>query len=246
MKINKWQYLLSILTFVVLIVAVVLNTPNSNINFSLYVPYAKQILNGFFWTIFISLAVFALSFIGGFIMFFGSRSKIPYIRYVTNHLTTFMFGSPMLVVIIVFYFFVGTAVKIDNKLLIGIFSLTLYFSPFMMKLYISAYESIDKNQIIVCDLFGFSKFQMYRYVLFPQMLRIMLPPLSGNLSNIIKSSSLLYLIGFKELYYTITTVQAQTFAYTEGFLLLLFLYLIITTPLVKLTSLSEREHKYEN
>ncbi len=246
MKIKKVQYLLSILTFIAIIVAVILNTPNSNINFALYLPYSKQILNGFLWTIFISLIVFVLSFIGGFIMFFGSRSKSAYIRYVTSHITTFMFGSPMLVVVIVFYFFVGTAMGINNKLFIGIFTLSLYFSPFMMKLYISAYESIDKNQIIVCDLFGFTKVQMYRYVLFPQMFKIMLPPLSGNLSNIIKGSSLLYLIGFKELYYTLTTIQAQTFAYTEGYLIMLFSYLIITIPLIKLTNMSGRGYNNES
>jgi polar amino acid transport system permease protein len=154
-----------------------------------------------------------------------------------------MFGTPMLVWVILTYFFIGKAVGIDSKLFWGIASLTVYFGPFMMKLYISAYESIDKNQLVVCDLFGFSKIQMYRYVIFPQMFRIMLPPLSGNLATIIKSSSLLYLIGFGELYYNITTVQSKTFAFTEGYLIMLVLYLIITIPLLRLTSFLEKRIK---
>ncbi len=178
---SKIQYVLSILTFVALVVFVVLNTPNSTLRYDLYKDYTGYIFSGFLWTIFISLVVFCLSFIFGGIMFLGSMSRIPYIRYLIKHLTTFMFGSPMLVVVIVFYFFIGTAFGISDKLFLGVLSLTLYFS-------------IDEQQFLVCDIFGFTKFQMYYYIIFPQIIRIMLPPLSANLATVIKSSSLLYLM----------------------------------------------------
>ncbi len=244
MKINKGiQYLLSILTILIGVMLVIKNTSNSNINFMLFRPYLGLVMSGFLWTVLISLIIFILSFILGFIMFFTGRSKSYYLKYLTSHITDLMFGTPMLVVVILTYFFVGTALNIDSKLFWGIASLTVYFSPFMMKLYLGAYESIDNNQIIVCDLFGFSKWQMYRYIILPQMLRIMLPPLSGNLATIIKSSSLLYLIGFNELYYNITTIQAKTFAFTEGYLVMLVLYLIITIPLLRLTDYLEARIK---
>ncbi len=244
MKIKKAiHYILSILTLLLGVYLVIINIPNSELHFEKYIPYLGYIATGFGWTIFISLIIFILSFIFGFFLFFTGRSKILYVKYLTNHLTNIMFGSPMLVVVIVFYFFIGTALNIDSKLILGITSLTIYFSPFMMKLFISAFESIDKNQLVVCDLFGFNKIQMYRYVIFPQMIKIMLPPLSGHLSSIIKSSSLLYLIGFKELYYNLSTVQSNTFAYTEGYLIMLALYLLITIPLLQLTDDLEKRIK---
>jgi len=240
---NIIHYILSLLTLVLGIYLVIINIPNSELHFEKYIPYSSFILNGFLWTLFISLIIFTLSFIFGFILFLTGKSHILYIKYLTKHLTTIMFGSPMLVVVIVFYFFIGTALKIDNKLILGILSLTIYFAPFMMKLYVSAFESIDKNQIVVCDIFGFNKIQMYRYIILPQMFKIMLPPLSGNLSTIIKSSSLLYLIGFNELFYNLSTVQSKTFAYTEGYLLMLILYLLITIPLLRLTEYLEERIK---
>lgn len=233
------HYVLSLLTIVGLVYFVILNTPNPNISFGAYEPYFKLLINGFLWSVLISIMIFVFSFILGFVMFFGQRSKIPYIEFMVRHVTNIMFGSPMLVVVMLGYFFVAAAFDVNNKLLVGVVTLTIYFAPFMMKLFISAYESIDHNQVIVSDIFGFTKVQMYRYVLLPQMLRIMMPPLSGNLANIIKSSSLLYLIGFKELYYNITTVQSRTFAYTEGFLIMLAAYLLITLPLLKLTDYLE-------
>ncbi len=243
MKSSKWQYILSLLTFVLLIAFVVFNAPNSSLNYETYKPYVGYIIYGYLWTIFISVMVFVFSFILGGILFLASKSKIPYFRYLVRHLTMFMFGSPMLVVVIVFYFFIGSAFGASNKLLLGVLSLTIYFAPFMMKLYESAYDSIDEKQFVVCDIFGFSTFQMYYYIILPQMLRIMMPPLSGQLSTVIKSSSLLYLIGFRELYYTITNVQSKSLAYTEGYILMIVLYLSITIPLIKLSDYLEKRMK---
>ncbi len=240
---NKIHYILSMLTFVALIVFVVLNTPSGGLRYDLYKDYTKYIFTGFLWSILISLSVFLLSFLLGGILFLASRSKVPYIRYLVKHFSMFMFGSPMLVIVIVFYFFIGTAFGVNNKLFWGILSLTLYFAPFMMKLYQGAYDSIDEKQFLVCDIFGFNKFQMYYYIIFPQMFKIMLPPLSANLATVIKSSSLLYLIGFKEVYYSITNVQSKTLAYTEGYILMFAIYLVITVPLLKLSAMLEKRIK---
>ncbi len=244
MKTNKViQYILSLLTFVALVYFVIKQSPNSELRYDLYYPYLDYIFSGFLWTILISILVFVFSFLLGGLMFFSAKSKIPYFRYITKHFTMFMFGSPLLVVVIVFYFFIGGAFGVSNKLFLGLLSLSLYFAPFVMKLYQSAYESIDKKQILVCDMFGFSKRQMYQYIIFPQMIRIMLPPLSGHLATVIKSSSLLYLISFRELYYTITTVQTKNYTYTEGYILMVVLYLIITIPLLKLSNILEKRIK---
>jgi len=244
MKIKKAvHYILSLITILIGVLLVISNTPNPILKFDIYLDYGPYIVTGFLWTLAISMIIFILSFIIGFGMFFADRSKVPYVRYLTEHYTNFMFGSPMLVVVIVSYFFIGTAMHIDNRLFVGTAGLTLYFAPFMMKLYISAYESVDRNQVVVCDLFGFTKWQMYHYVILPQMIRIMLPPLSGNLATIIKSTSLLYLIGFHELYYSLTTVQSRTYAYTEGYFIMMILYLIITIPLIKLTGYLEESIK---
>jgi polar amino acid transport system permease protein len=240
---EKKTYFFALVTFGLFITFVVLNQPNSGFTLTKYTPYLELLAKGFGLTLFTSVTVFILSFILGFIMFLGSRSRFKYIRSIVSILTDFMFGTPMLVVVIVFYFFIGTAFGIDSKLFWGMTSLTLYFAPFMMKLYISAFKAVNDNQFIICDIFGFSKIQMYRYVILPQMIKIMTPPLTGQLATIIKSTSLLYLIGYNELYYVITTVQSRTFGYTEGYILMMVLYLVITIPLIKFTVYLERRMK---
>ncbi len=235
--------ILSLITYTLLLLFVIYRTPNHSLNFNAYSPYAKFIFKGFMITIVVSILIFVFSFILGGFFFLGSKSKSSYLTSLINHFTLFMFGTPMLVLVIISYFFISAAFGLTNKLVAGTITLTLYFTPFMMKLYQGAYDGIDKNQILICDIFGFTKFQMYYYVIFPQMIRTMIPPLSGNLATIIKSSSLLYLLGVGELYYSLTNVQAKTLTYTAGFLLMIVLYLIITIPLIKLSDLLEERIK---
>ncbi len=235
--------ILSLLTYLALLIFVVYRTPNHNLNFNAYIPYLKYIASGFMLTILVSILIFVFSFILGGVFFLASMSRSSYIKSLINHFTLFMFGTPMLVLVIISYFFISAAFGLTNKIVVGTITLTLYFTPFMMKLYQGSYDGIDKNQILICDIFGFTKFQMYYYVIFPQMIRTMMPPLSGNLATIVKSSSLLYLLGVGELYYSLTNVQAKTLTYTAGFLNMIVLYLIITIPLIKLSDLLEKRIK---
>jgi polar amino acid transport system permease protein len=91
------------------------------------------------------------------------------------------------------------------------------------------------------DLFGFTSYQRYRYIIIPQVVRILMPPLMNNFSLIIKGSALLNILAFNEIYYTILLANSITFAFVEGYLLMWALYLIITIPLSQLTKYIERK-----
>jgi polar amino acid transport system permease protein len=111
----------------------------------------------------------------------------------------------------------------------------------MKNVYKSAISSISEEQYMAMDLFGFTNFQKYRYIIIPQVTRILMPPLMNNFSLIIKGSALLNLISYAELYYVINVAQSRTFAFVEGYILMWGLYLMITIPLSQLTKYVERK-----
>ena len=111
----------------------------------------------------------------------------------------------------------------------------------MKNVFKAAFSSISKEQYMAMDLFGFTPFQRYRYIIIPQVIRVLMPPLMNNFSLIIKGSALLYVLSFDELYYTIVIAQSKTFAFVEGYLLMWGLYLLITIPLSQLTKVIERK-----
>ena len=85
-----------------------------------------------------------------------------------------------------------------------------------------------------------TKTQKYRYLIIPQVIRILMPPLMNNFSLIIKGSALLNVLSYPELFYAIKVSASKTFAFTEGYVLMWGLYLIITIPLSQLTKYVER------
>lgn len=217
-------------------------------DFQLYLitdRFGPLIFRGFLNTIWVSTVVLLGSMIIGFLFFKMSKSNIPYfgayLRAFTNVFTEIIYGTPLLVLIVVSAFVIGPAFNIYQRNLAGIISLIIYITPYMKNVYQSAFSSISNDQFMAMDLFGFTPYQRYRYIIVPQVVRILMPPLMNNFSLIIKGSALLNVLSFNDLYYSILIAQSKTFAFVEGYLLMWALYLIITIPLSQLTKYIERK-----
>ncbi len=207
--------------------------------------FGPLIFRGFLNTIWVSLVVLLGSMVLGFLFFRMSKSTIPYfgayLKAFTNVFTEIIYGTPLLVLIVVSAFVIGPAFNIYQRNLAGIISLVIYITPYMKNVYQSAFSSIGNDQFMAMDLFGFTSYQRYRYIIIPQVVRILMPPLMNNFSLIIKGSALLNILAFNEIYYTILLANSITFAFVEGYLLMWALYLIITIPLSQLTKYIERK-----
>jgi len=249
---------LNILAYVLVFISIFLfilfvaNSIDRDFRFYLiYKDHFGTLFRGFLNTIWISLVVLLGSMVLGFLFFRMSKSTIPYLgaylKAFTNVFTEIIYGTPLLVLIVVSAFVIAPAFNIFSisptvrRILSGIFSLIIYITPYMKNVYQSAFSSIGNDQFMAMDLFGFTSYQRYRYIIIPQVVRILMPPLMNNFSLIIKGSALLNILAFNEIYYTILLANSITFAFVEGYLLMWALYLIITIPLSQLTKYIERK-----
>lgn len=232
-----------------------------DLSFALYEPYQGLILDGIRGTIFVSILSLFGSLILGFIFYLFSISKIKYLNALTDIFTEIIYGTPLLVMVIVMVFLIGpsfvTVLRFEifasiglfdrladalrSREWLGILSLIVYMAPYMKNVYKSAFSSITEEQYMAMDLFGFTPFQRYRYLIIPQVVRILMPPLMNNFSMIIKGSALLSIISYTELFYSIKIAQSKNYAFIEGYLLMWVLYLVITIPLSQLTKIVERK-----
>lgn len=198
-------------------------------------PWKTIILKGWVLTVFVSVFVLIFSVVLGFLLYLLTNSKILVLKYLGAIFNEIVFGSPLVIFLIVIYYFIGVPLNIDNRLIVGIIALSLYMAPYMKNIFEGAMESIDDLQYQAMTVFGFNTYQKYRYIIIPQLLKILIPPLAGNLTFIVKGSSLLNFIGVPELYNQITKAQSNTYAVVEGYALMFVMYLIITIPLIRLT-----------
>lgn len=239
--INTLQFFGAALVFVGLILYVSYRS-GSVLNFSLLFKYSDLLKEGILNTLIISGYSLLFGLILGFILYMARESKIYFIKSLSNIFIEVMMGTPLLVLVFITALFIGPAFGYKNKYVLGIISITVYIGPYLANMFKSAIDSIDPSQFIVMDLYGFTRFQRYRYIILPQILRRMIPSLMNNFTYAIKGSSLMYIISVTEIAYAIKLIQSKTFAFTEGYLVLWFAYLAVTLPLTLISKTIERRY----
>lgn len=235
------NYVIAIVTFLALIIYVIFAR---DANFSLtplFTDFGNLIFRGLLNSLYVSFITLIGSLILGFILYLLSISKLAYFRALVDVFTEVIYGTPLLVMIVLMAFLIGPAFNNFNRPFLGILGLILYISPYMKNVYQSSFSSIPKDQYMAMDLFGFTPWQRYQYIIIPQVIKVLMPPLMNNFSLIVKGSALLYVLAYAELYYAINIAQSRTFLFVEGYVLLWGLYLIITIPLSQLTKWIEKK-----
>ncbi|OFI48469.1 amino acid ABC transporter permease [Floricoccus tropicus] len=154
---------------------------------------------------------------------------------------------PLLVLLFVFYYILPESFnhEVDNRQ-VAILVFVLWISAEMSDLVRSGIKSVPQSQVDIGKSIGFSKFQLYYYVLIPQALRAILPSVINLSTRVIKTTSLLMMIGVTELMrvgtqiienYVVSEPTASLWVY--GFIF--FLYFILCYPLSKLAQYVQRK-----
>lgn len=211
-----------------------------NFQLQAFWPWRDIIFKGWLVTIIISILTLIFSIVFGFGLFLLMNSKNLVFKYLGSIFNELVFGSPLIVFVIIIYFFITVPLSMDNRFIAGSLALSLYMAPYMKNLFEGAMKTIDDLQYQAMTVFGFTTYQKYRYIILPQLLKVIIPPLVGNLTFIVKGSALLNFISVPELYNSLTTVQSNTYAVVEGYLIMLIMYLTITIPLIRLTKYFEK------
>ena len=198
-----------------------------------------------FWlTIKISLITVVASVIAGILltairMMGGKISRYSIIAFVE-----FTRGAPPLVHISIIYFLLPEFGIVFNEFWTGVIALSLIGAGYSVEIFRGAIDSIGSSQVAASKAIGLSRIQTFRLVLIPQALRLSLPPLTNELANVIKASSLLSVISVNELTKVANDLIFVHFVVIEVLIELTCLYLIIVGFLMFLSKYMEAKFKY--
>ncbi|EFB42281.1 MULTISPECIES: amino acid ABC transporter permease [Parachlamydia] len=207
--------------------------------------YRELFLKGWLNTVYLSGICLILSLIIGCIAAFSKLSAIPFFRYLATGYIEFIRGTPLLVQILVFYYVVAHAVGLENRLIVGVLSLSLFSGAYIAEMIRAGIESISSTQLESARAICLTPFQTYRFIIFPQAVSQTLPPLAGQFASIIKDSSLLSIIGINELTNTAQQINSATYSTLESFFPLALGYLVLTLPISLLSKKLEERFRYE-
>lgn len=209
------------------------------------IAYWPLFAKGWGTTIAISFAALGLSSMLGMIVALAQRSLFLPLRALSKGYVELIRGTPLLAQIYILFYIVAEAVKLENRLVAGILTLSFFSAAYLAEVFRAGIESIGKTQLDSAKAIGLTRAQTYRHVIFPQALRMVLPSLAGQFVSLIKDSSLLSVIGLNELTQSARNIASYTFSNLESYLLLALGYLVLTLPVALLTRRLEQRFRYE-
>lgn len=216
------------------------------LNFDFVAQYRIRIWNGFCLTIGISAASLVISLLLGVLVALGQQARFLPLRYLCDLYVKIIRGTPLIVQIYFFYYIIGTAWGIENRILAGIIILSLFSGAYIAEIVRGSMTSLDKGQIEAAKAVGFTKAQTAKHVIIPQLVAQTLPALTGQAASIIKDSSLLSVIAVIELTQTMREITATNYNFFGGFLFLGALYLCLTLPIMFVSRHFEKKLSYEH
>lgn len=207
--------------------------------------YRVNFLRGYGTTLLIASLSLGLSLLLGIIFGIGQSSAfLPY-RFLSRFYIELIRGTPLLVQILIFFYVVANAAGLDNRFIVGVLTMSLFSGAYIAEIIRGGVESIAESQLETARSLGFTTWQTYRHVIFPQVITRILPSLAGQLASLIKDSSLLSIIAIKEFTMAAREMNANTFSTMEAYIPLAVGYLLLTLPISRLTRYLERRFSYE-
>jgi len=215
--------------------------------------YRELLLRGWVCTLLLSLGALVGSLLVGLLLMLGQRSPLPSVKWTCRLFLEFVRDTPLLVQLLVGYFVIFAplmsrtleGIGWDDKLVIGIILLSLFQGAYLGEILRGGVESIPRTQWESARAVGFDRTQVYRFVIFPQALRRVLPAVAGQFVSLIKDSSLLSVIGVQEFAYQARVYTSRTAGGLEAYVPIAIGYLVLTAPIAFLAHRLERRFRDE-
>ena len=210
------------------------------------VEVLPKVILGFSTNIFLTIiAATCVSIIGLSIAIIRTSraASLTPIRILATIYVDLFRGIPMLLVILLVGFGLP-ALQIkgftNNVLILGTLAVIITYSAYVAEVIRSGILSIHPSQRAAARSLGLSNFQTLRYVIMPQALRRVTPPLLNDLVALIKDTGLVSILGVTDAVRAAQIQTSKTFNYTP-YIIAAILFLCVTVPLTRLTDRSLRK-----
>jgi aspartate/glutamate/glutamine transport system permease protein len=198
---------------------------------------------GFLTTLEVSILGLTLALILGIIFGIFSTSKIRTLKIISRIYVEIIQNTPL--VIQIFFLFNGLPyVKIVLPVfLVGILGVGVYHGAYISEVVRTGITSIPKGQFEAAKSQGFSHTQTMRYIILPQAVKIIIPPLANQVVNLIKNTSVLAMIAGGDLMYTADSWSSSNMYYGPAYVVTGALYFVLCYPLAMLSRKLELREK---
>ena len=184
------------------------------------------IIDGIKATLILSLFSIIIGTILGAIICYFHKSKFKIIRILIKAFINFMQGTPITVLLLIFYYVFFGKINIE-PMIVGIIAFSIYFSVYVAEIARASIDSINKSQIMAAKSLGFNKWQIIRYIFLPQAMSYMLPTYKNEVVTLIKLTSIGGYISIFELTKAADVIRNRTYEAFFSLILTAVIYFLI-------------------
>jgi len=203
-----------------------------------------EIVVGLGQTLVLSGAAFALAVILGLILALLRLSGLVVCTAVSIGFLELIRNIPLLVLLYLFYYVLGPIFGYD-RYAASILCLGVFHSVLISEIFRAGINAVAKGQWEAATSIGMSKAQAYRYIVLPQSIRFMLPPMTGEVVHMVKSSAIVSVIAVAELTTIGRNIISDTYMSFEIWFTIAAVYMVVTLILSVGVSFVEKRYAVE-
>ena len=174
----------------------------------------------FFITLIISIPL-------GMLFALGRLTSVKIIRYIMEVYIWLMRGTPLMLQLLFVYFALPmVGIKLPD-IAAALLAFSLNYAAYFAEIFRAGIQSVDNGQYEAAKALGMKYPKMMRYVMLPQVIRMVLPPVSNETINLVKDTSLIYILAMNDLLRVARSIVQREFDMTP-FLVAAVFYLFMT------------------
>ncbi len=201
-----------------------------------------ELLIGLGATLQLSITAFVLASVLGLLvallrlsgLVIGSAVAVGFLEFIRN--------IPLLVLLYLFYYVLGPIFGLD-RYAASILTLAVFHSALISEILRAGINAVAQGQWEAAKSIGMTTSQTYRYIILPQSVRFMLPPMTGEVVHLIKSSAIVSVIAVAELTTFGRNIISDTYMSFEIWFTVAMVYMVVT--LILSVGVSYLERRYD-
>ncbi len=213
--------------------------------------WGEMLLSGLGWTLGTAFFAWIIAFVLGSIVGVARTTDKAWMQRLGNAYVELFRNIPLIVQFFVWYFvipglipavkrWVVTLDPTDHQFVTAIVCLGFFTSARIAEQVRSGIQSLPRGQRNAGYALGLTQIQTYRFVLLPMAYRIIIPPLTSEVMNLIKNTAVAYSIGLVELFFRTREMGEMTFRYFETFAAATVIYVVIAMSANRIMAFIER------
>ncbi len=213
-------------------------------DFQFIKTYAPMYVEAAKLTMSIALLGILLSTLVGFICCLIRYYKIPILQRVIGMYIELSRNTPLLIQLFFLYFGLPKLGIFLSSYACGVLGLTFLGGSYMAEAFRSGLESIPDIQMESGLSLGLTKWQVLRYIIFPQAVAVSLPAFSANVIFLINETSVFSVVALADLMYVAKGLIGLYYKTDESLLMLVVAYLVLLLPISLILSVIEKKVRY--